>query len=246
MLLLGFHLVLAISPPPLTRRQLLLHHCGASCLAVAAGGGIPSEAAAIELASERGSRSPSYGEFAKMDLTLGGDEADAVARNQLGSATGDKAYAAAFADMDASERAALKIKVDAVVTRWRNMQGAATKALSASTVAYPVAQSALDNNMNQIKTDMRTVSKALSGGDITVRDVTKGGVDQPQFDYNTGQFNLKPLVAQAEDVFKVINDAYFAGIKAKAAPKALKGLADADAKFNAWLGAVQEAEVGQS
>ena len=104
----------------------------------------------------------------------------------------------------------------------------------------------MDNNMNQIKTDMRTVSKALSGGDITVRDITKGGVDQPQFDYNTGQFTLKPLVAQAEDVFKIINDLYFAGIKAKVAPKALKGLGDADALFGQWVDAVLEAERGQT
>ena len=37
-----------------------------------------------------------------------------------------------------------------------------TKALSAKTPAFPVAQSALDNNMNALKTDMRTLSKALS------------------------------------------------------------------------------------
>ena len=201
--------------------------------------------AAIDISRDR-SRSPSYGEFAKMDMTLGGEEADAIARNQLGSAVGEKSYAAAFADMDEGERAALKAKVDAVVSRWRKMQAEATKALSASTAAYPVAQSALDNNMNQIKTDMRTVSKALSGGDITVRDITKGGIDQPQFDYNTGQFNLKPMVAQAEDVFKPINDCYFAGIKAKAASRALKDLSEADGLFNAWLNAVQEAEKGQS
>ena len=180
--------------------------------------------------------------FAKMDMMLGGEEADAIARNQLGSATGEKAYAAAFADMDETERAALRAKTEAVVKRWKKMQGDASKALQASTPAFPVAQGALDTNMNQIKTDMRTVSKALSGGDITVRDITKGGIDQPQFDYNTGQFTLKPLVAQAEDVFKIVNDLYFAGIKAKAAPKALKGLSDADALFSAWVDAVLEAE----
>lgn len=235
------HMLLAFTPPPITRRQLFLRHC-ASCVIVA---GSSPVSAAIDISRDR-SRSPSYGEFAKMDMTLGGEEADAIARNQLGSAVGEKSYAAAFADMDEGERAALKAKVDAVVSRWRKMQAEATKALSASTAAYPVAQSALDNNMNQIKTDMRTVSKALSGGDITVRDITKGGIDQPQFDYNTGQFNLKPMVAQAEDVFKPINDCYFAGIKAKAASRALKDLSEADGLFNAWLNAVQEAEKGQS
>ena len=39
---------------------------------------------------------------------------------------------------------------------------------------------------------------------IQVRDMTKGGVDQPQFDYNTGQFTLQPMPAQAEEVFKVV------------------------------------------
>ena len=64
-----------------------------------------------------------------MDMTLGGEEADAIARNQLGSAVGEKSYAAAFADMDEGERAALKAKVDAVVSRWRKMQAEARNAI---------------------------------------------------------------------------------------------------------------------
>ena len=175
-------------------------------------------------------------------MAIGGEETDAVARNQLGSATGPKSYASAFGDMDDVERAALLAKIDGVANRWRKMQADVGKAMTASTPAYPVAQSAIDNNMNQIKTDMRTVSKALSGGDYTVRDNTIGGVDQPQFDYNTGQFTLQPIPAQAEEVFKIINDLYFSGIKPRADPaKTLQGLEKADRLFSAWLGTVQQA-----
>jgi len=187
-------------------------------------------------------RSSGFGEFAKLSLDLGGEEADAVARNQLGSATGPKSYAASFDAMDEGERAALLGKLDAATARWKRMRGQVEKALSASTPAYPVAQSALDNAMNQVKGDMRTVSKALSGGDITVRDLTKGGVDQPQFDYNTGQFTLAPMPALAEEVFKVVNELYFAGIKARASPAVgLARLEEADRKFDEWLMVVQQA-----
>ena len=117
-------------------------------------------------------RSASYGEGAQLSLfggLSGGDEADAVARNQLGSATGPKSYASSFDAMDEMDRASLLARVDATAMRWYKMKAEVTKALSASTPAYPVAQSVLDGSMNQLKTDMRTVSKALSGGDITVR-----------------------------------------------------------------------------
>lgn len=175
------------------------------------------------------------GEFAKMSGTMGGDEADAIARNQIGSATGPKVYKQAFSAMSEDERTALLAKAEAVTAKWLKMKAEVTKALSAKTPAYPVAQSALDNSMNALKTDMRTVSKALSGGDITVRDTTKGGVDQPRFDYNTGQFELQPLAAEAEEVFKVVNDLYFAGIKPKGDPAvALNKLAAADELFVAW------------
>lgn len=177
-----------------------------------------------------------------MNLLLGGEEADAISRNQLGSATGPKSYSAAFSAMDEAERSALVARVDATDARWRKMCGEVSKSLSATKPAYPVAQAALDLSMNQLKTDMRTVSKALSGGDITVRDTTKGGVDQPQFDYNTGQFALQPMPAQAEEVFKVVNELYFAGIKAKADPAiGLGSLSKADGEFDVWLAGVREA-----
>ena len=192
-------------------------------------------------------RGSSYGEFAKMSGTMGGEDADAIARNSLGSTTGPKSYQNTFSAMNEAERTALLAKEEAVTVRWLKMKAEVAKALSAKTPAYPVAQSALDNSMNQIKTDMRTVSKSLSGGDITVRDTTMGGVDQPQFDYNTGQFTLAPMPAQAEEVFKVVNDLYFAGIKAKGDPAvALKKLAAADALFETWREAVGSASKQQA
>ena len=96
------------------------------------------------------------------------NEVDAVARNGLGG-DGPALY-------DEVARAQVKERTDASVTRWRKMVADVIKALDKPTPAYPVAQSALDNNMNALKADMRAVSKELSGGDITVRDVTKGGI----------------------------------------------------------------------
>lgn len=186
-----------------------------------------------------------------MDASLGslssGGDADAVARNVLGSAEpGRGAFKSAFENMDSEQRAALLGKTETVVTTWRKMQAEVTKALSAKTPSYPIAQSALDSSMNIIKTEMRTVSKALSGGDITVRDITMGGVDQPQFDYNTGAFKLQPLAQQAEDVYKVVNILYFDNIKARAKPElGLATLAKADGQFNDWLTMIRAAEASQ-
>lgn len=184
------------------------------------------------------SRRGRFGEAAK---TGGFDDIDAVTRNSLGS-DGPASYEPAFSAMDEAERAAVLAKIEAVGTRWRRMSADVGKALSASTPAYPVAQSALDNNMNAVKGEMRTVAKALSGGDITVRDDTMGGVDQPQFDYNKGSFKLQPLAEQAEQVFDVINGLYFDGIKRKAPPDSiLASMDEASGRFDAWLGAAKGA-----
>jgi hypothetical protein len=225
----------------LLRRSVLF--CGSAAFATA------DHASALDYEPTCGirCRSSSYGEFAKMSGTMGGEEADAIARNQLGSASGRKAYSPAFSAMSGEEQAALLAKEEAVIQRWVKMKADVTKALSAKTPAYPVAQSALDNSMNAIKTDMRTVSKALSGGDITVRDTTLGGIDQPQFDYNTGQFTLQRVPAQAEAVVKAVNELYFAGIKSKGDPAvALKKLADADELFGIWREAVDSGSKEQA
>jgi len=218
---------------PFSRRSAVLG--GSAALAAVLGRVSPGIALDYEPGCGEKCRSSGYGEFAKMSGTMGGDEADAIARNQLGSATGPKSYTQAFSAMSEDERTALLAKAEAVTAKWLKMKAEVAKALSAKTPAYPVAQSALDNSMNAIKTDMRTVSKALSSGDITVRDTTMGGVDQPRFDYNTGQFELQPLAAEAEKVFKVVNDLYFSGIKPKGDPAAaLNKLAAADELFVAW------------
>ena len=96
--------------------------------------------------------------------------------------------------------------------------------------------------MNVLKTKMRTVSKALSGGDITIRHGTLDGVDQPRFDYNTGQFALQPIAAKAEACFAAVNQVYFEGIKAKGPPsQVLDSLQRADALFEEWLSLVTAA-----
>jgi len=197
-----------------------------------------SAAAAAAIGLPSAALASRYGEYANLGFSL--EENDSVARNQMsgqGRALYDAGSGAGTALYDEASRA--KEKTAAIVARWQKMTAEVAKALGKATPAYPVAQSALDNNMNALKTDMRTVSKALSGGDITVRDTTKGGVDQPRFDYNTGQFELQPTVKKAEEVFAVINDLYFNGIKAKGRPSdVLQKLERADGLFNEWLAMV--------
>ena len=160
------------------------------------------------------------------------DEVDAVARNGLGG-DGPALY-------DEVARAQVKERTDASVTRWRKMVADVIKALDKPTPAYPVAQSALDNNMNALKADMRAVSKELSGGDITIGYTSPGGVKNVQFDYNSGQYKLQPLAEQAEAVFTVINSVYFDAIKPrKPATVAIEGMQKASSKFDAWLSTAQ-------
>ena len=178
-----------------------------------------------------------YGEFAKM--SYGGYGGDSLEDKKIGSDVGKVLYKSAYSGMTEADRAELRSKVDAVQTRWRKMAADVRQAMGKASPAYPVALSALDNNMGALKVDMRSVSKSLSGGDITVRVETLGGVDQPRFDYNTGQFELQKIVTQAEDCFTVVNGLYFDGVKARAAPTAaLAKLDKADAAFDAWLRSV--------
>ena len=200
-------------PGPLSRRQAIL--------GAAAAAAVPWRAAASQ-------------EQEPANLSFSSDETDAVARNQMSGGGGPALY-------DEVARSQVRARTDAAAERWRKMIGDVVKALDRTTPAYPVAQSALDNNMNALKADMRAVSKELSGGDITVGYVSPGGVQQPVFDYNSGQFKLQPLAEQCEAVFTAVNAVYFDAIKRRApAPVALEGVAAADKLFAAWLAQVQQ------
>lgn len=70
-----------------------------------------------------------------------------------------------------------------------------------------------------------------SGGDILVRPNTDAAA---KFDYNSGQFALRPIAAAAEAVFAQMNDLYFYAVKEPPAV-ALEALGDVDAKFDSWI-----------
>ena len=169
------------------------------------------------------------------NLQYGGEETDAVARNAMSGGGGPALY-------DEVAKARLKEQLELATARWRKMATDVRKALDKSTPAYPVAESALLNNMNALKADMRAVSKTLSGGDITISYTSPGGVKNVEFDYNTGQYKLQPIPEQAEAVFTIVNSVYFDAIKRRApASAALAGMAKADEQFERWLTMVEAA-----
>ena len=135
-------------------------------------------------------------------------------------------------------------KLAAAKQRWSKMIGEVRKALNAKTPSKPNAQSAIANNMNQLKTDMRVVSKSLVGGDITTRSETVSGQNIAEFNYNTGQFKLQPLPERAEGVFCVINDLYANELNMKTqvpVEKAIARVDEAEAKFSEWVSMVDAA-----
>lgn len=66
------------------------------------------------------------------------------------------------------------------------------------------AQIILSNGMSSLKTDMRTISKIKTGGDIVKRN---NGIDgfNAGFDFNSGKFDLKLIPGKAE-VSMISND----------------------------------------
>merc|ERR1712205_248334 len=82
-------------------------------------------------------------------------------------------------------------KVDAITKRWTTMVAGVRRALTnekGSTAANAAAvKAAFDTGMGSLKQDMRSVAKALAGGDVTMREMqTRGGGATAAFDYSTG------------------------------------------------------------
>jgi hypothetical protein len=93
-------------------------------------------------------------------------------------------------------------KTKAVEKRWKNMIKTITESVKSNKVSP--AKSAIEINMNALKSDMRLVSKIISGGDILQRNG-----DLAKFDYNSGQFQLKEVASLVEEAIGIINDIYF-------------------------------------
>lgn len=130
---------------------------------------------------------------------------------------------------DEAEAAAILEKKAAVLKKWKSMNSTVRKALEKDNKS--LVQTTIANNMNALKIDMRRLSKVSSGGDILVRGSTE---EAAKFDYNSGQFALKPIPAQAESIFNEVNDLYFYVVKESPAV-ALQTLDKVDAMFNAWF-----------
>ena len=81
---------------------------------------------------------------------------------------------------------------------------------------------------------MRLLSKLACHGDIYIR--AKPGAEA-NFDYNSGQFELKKLAQDAEITIDCVNDLYFYGLD-KGKSSALGELEKTVQAFNNWMGDV--------
>ena len=126
-----------------------------------------------------------------------------------------------------NENDAISSKLEGVDLRWKKMIADCKKAQDKSGI-----KRSIEINMAALKLDMRTISKVKSGGDILERN---GKV--PTFDYNSGQFTLLPIPAQAEAVIAKINDIYFYSSKGSQV-EAQKCLNEVDEMFKSWLSLV--------
>lgn len=99
------------------------------------------------------------------------------------------------------------------------------------------AQSVVSLAMGQLKSEMRTVSKVACDGDIYIRGEKAGisGTREAAFDYSTGQFALKPLAADAEQLIAAINDLYFNSLPSQNRASIQGELDVAKADWNLWL-----------
>ena len=70
------------------------------------------------------------------------------------------------------------------------------------------AQVAISNAMGNLKANMRTLAKIMNNGDIIVRN-DNGNEVNAEFNFNTGQFVLRPIAQKTEDVINAVNDFYF-------------------------------------
>ena len=102
------------------------------------------------------------------------------------------------------------------------------------------ARGLLARSMGQLKADMRLLSRAASGGDVLVRgDVGISGRAEAKFDYNSGQFELRPVAARAEEGVAGVNDLYFNGLES-GADEALGALGSLNSLFDSWLSEVSK------
>eukprot|EP00640_Fibrocapsa_japonica_P000427 CAMPEP_0113933982 /NCGR_PEP_ID=MMETSP1339-20121228/1335_1 /TAXON_ID=94617 /ORGANISM="Fibrocapsa japonica" /LENGTH=240 /DNA_ID=CAMNT_0000935577 /DNA_START=21 /DNA_END=743 /DNA_ORIENTATION=- /assembly_acc=CAM_ASM_000762 len=126
------------------------------------------------------------------------------------------------------DQAIIESKMKTITKTWDSMTGKVEVFLNKGNKKE--AKVAIANGMGSLKLDMRTVSKVACEGDISVK--SKPGSDVVAFDYNSGQFQLKPVAAKAESAITKMNDIYFSSGDAQAM---LSMLDEAKSLFNEWV-----------
>jgi hypothetical protein len=97
-------------------------------------------------------------------------------------------------------------KLKSITNDWNNMISKVEIALKKNQKSD--AQSAIANTMGSLKANMRQLAKILNNGDIIVRN-DNGNELNAEFNFNTGQFKLRPIAQKTEDVINAVNDFYF-------------------------------------
>lgn len=146
---------------------------------------------------------------------------------------------------DSSEALLVKAKVRQLAKLFDNMIMKCEQVLFLDAGKNPQradAQGIISTYMGQLKSEMRTISKFICAGDIYQRQTNPGlsGTREAFFDYNTGQFALKPLAADAEAVISVINDIYFNVIPKSDVADIRKEIEIAKADFKEWFTMAQK------
>lgn len=157
-----------------------------------------------------------------------------------GEAYGDARRAAGLSAQieGAEEQAEAKQLKKEVCASWEGISASARRSLDKGQPKdLRDVKSLLELKLTTIKSDMRSLSKFATGGDIVEREGDNMfGQSIPKFSYGSGMFTLKPLPQRQEDIFARLNEVYAAvTAKDKDATMALKKLDEADAAYADWL-----------
>ena len=97
-------------------------------------------------------------------------------------------------------------KLKSIINEWDTMINKVELSLKKNKKSD--AQVAISNTMGNLKANMRTLAKIMNNGDIIVRN-DNGNEVNAEFNFNTGQFVLRPIAQKTEDVINAVNDFYF-------------------------------------
>lgn len=132
----------------------------------------------------------------------------------------------------------LNSKLKSLSKKWNTMITLVNKSIEKG--AKQDALASISNYMGQLKSDLRLISKVACGGDIFVRNrVGLSGEMEAEFNYNSGQFQLKPIAARAEKIIDSINDLYFNYISTQPKEKSAAFIMETNILFAVWANEIQ-------